>query len=123
MVKRNLALSEALENFHCGERFKQLCIIHKRESPTEWAKILGLSSRNQVYYRWENKSIETKELLIICDQLKISVKEFFKSEPEISMVSEAEIPYKKVYIEDQVDSLEKRIKKIESFISNSAPRI
>lgn len=123
MIKRNLVLNEALENFHCGERFKELCIIHKRESPTEWAKILGLSSRNQVYYRWENKSIEIKELLIICDQLNISIQDFFQSSPEISVASEPQQEYKKVYIEDQVDSLERRLSKIEVLMNQSAHKI
>lgn len=119
LIKRNLALEKTLEKFHCGERFKQLCIQHKRESPSEWVKILNLKSRNQVYYRWTNEEISSKELIIICDQFKITIDQFFLNEVPVitsNELNDSLSAYKieKIYIEDQIANLVERMNNVEN---------
>lgn len=107
-------LLSTLENFHCGERFKELCIRKKMESATEWAKILKLPHRNQVHYRWKSKNIAANELYIICDELNVTVDEFFGvDKPANGLVKDSSIPYKKgPYIEDRIGALEAQMKEL-----------
>lgn len=119
LIKRNIELEKTLEKFHCGERFKQLCVLNKRESPSEWVKILGLKSRNQVYYRWSSEELSSKELLIICDQFKITIANFFNqegAEQNHSHVGDYDKNEygKKEYIEDKIENALQRIKALEN---------
>lgn len=111
LVKRNLQLENSLQNFHCGERFKELCVKYKREAPSEWVKILGLKSRNQVYYRWTSQELDSKELLIICDQFQITVDEFFNNSN--ATIFSSEKVSEKVYIEDQIAELQSQVAELQ----------
>jgi len=108
-------LKEALENFHCGERFKELCIRKKKESPTEWAKILKLAHRNMVHYRWKSPHISANELYIICMELGVTIDEFFKIDSEnVIQAAESVTSYgKKPFIEEQIQDLIKRVTTLE----------
>lgn len=117
----NKVLFDELEKFHCGERFKELCIAKKKESPTEWAKILKLAHRNMVHYRWKSANIAANELYIICNELGVTIDEFFKLEKETkSIAGESVVTYKKKpYIEDQIDDLQKRLIALEKLHKDS----
>jgi len=108
-------LKVALENFHCGERFRELCIRRKKESPTEWAKILNLAHRNMVHYRWKSQHITANELYIICNELDVTIDEFFKIEKtESTQASESSVKYgKKPFIEEQIQDLLNRVSTLE----------
>lgn len=109
-------LRKELENFHCGECFRQLCVLKKKESPTEWAKILNLAHRNMVHYRWKSQNIAANELYIICRELGVTIDEFFEIPASSTVVAqESQVKYgAKIYIEDQISDLIKRVAALEN---------
>jgi DNA-binding Xre family transcriptional regulator len=109
-------LKIVLEKFHCGERFKELCIAKKKDSPTEWAKILNLAHRNMVHYRWKSQHITANELYIICDELRITIDEFFKIKKEdLNTTVESSVKNtSKQFIEEQIQDLLTRVISLEN---------
>ena len=105
----DLSVKKRLQQFHCGERFRELALQHKKDSPTKWAAILGLH-RNQIYLRWKTKDISSIEILMICDELKITVSQFFNiDESASSLIRET-----KPYIENRLDELESKVRELEA---------
>lgn len=103
-----------MENFHCGERFKELCTINRKESASYWTGVLGLTDRTLVYHRWKSEKIDAREIILICAELNMSVQEFFGLQTNSDIVQDESNTYKKVYIEDQIDNLRLRMLSVES---------
>jgi hypothetical protein len=111
----DLDLKKELENFHCGMRFKELCLQKKKDSATKWAKILSLPHPNQVRYRWKSQNIPATELYLICNELGITLYDFFNLKFAHDIVEEPVKPYStKIYIEDKIDDLVDRIQVLEN---------
>jgi hypothetical protein len=106
---------DRLKNFDAGARFKQLAIQKKKDSPSHWVKVLGLNHRNQVYHRWTSTDLQSKEIIMICDDLGITLSDFYGIQNLTEVISEPIEKYgKRVYIEDQIDDLIKRIQLLEN---------
>lgn len=103
-----------LKNFEVGARFKQLAIKHKKDAPGYWVKVLGLNHRNQVYHRWSSNDLESKEIIMICEDLKISISEFYDLKESSNIVNDftMSVP-KKPYIEDQIAELQSQVAELQ----------
>lgn len=106
-------ITDRVKEFNCGQRFKELAVRHRKDSPTYWYKALGLKERTQIYHRWKSEHIDAQELLIICADLGITVGEFFHLPNNSSLVTEPGLIYKKGYIEDDIADLKRRMEMIE----------
>lgn len=113
----NYQLKTKMKSFHCGQRFKELCRIHRLESPTFWMKALGVADRSSVYYRWENDKLDCRELVLICSVLNISLYTFMDINNDPNAVNEPPVAYKRQYIEELMEELQARISSLEKDIS------
>lgn len=107
------SIQQSITNCHCGLRFKTLAAQKGKQSPTYWVRKLGLAARTQVYKRWESKTIRADELLIICEDLSVTISEFFQL-PENAVQEPLSKYTKKRYIEQDVEDLIKRMATMET---------
>jgi hypothetical protein len=112
---------QAVKKLNCGQRFHELALKHRKSSPTYWMKLLGLKSRNQVYLRWKTATIRADELLIICDDLGVTLSEFYGL-PSNKLAEPAQKYEKRRYIEDDLAEVMKRLNTVEKRLQECEER-
>jgi len=102
-----------IEKVNVGARFKQLASRAGKDAPSYWMAILGLNHRNQVYHRWATEDIESKELILICTDLGISISDFYEME---NTTTDARPTGPKKYLEQQIEDLYSEVNELKTIL-------